>query len=86
MKSSALLFDKSCTVDTFFFKKVDFCIFDLKIRDVKDFFSGKALKLNSIDMQILRRKFVLISLALSQKTEFEKRTIRTWFKFIKRNF
>ena len=69
MKSSVLKFDKSCTVDTFFFKKVDFCIFD---RDVKEFFSEIALKLNSIDMHIFRQNIILISLALSEKTEFEK--------------
>ena len=72
MKSSALKFDKSCTVDTFFFKKVDVYISDPKIRDVKDFFSRKALKLNSINMHIFRQKFILISFALSQKTKFEK--------------
>ena len=71
VKSPALLFDKSCTVDTFFFKKVVFCISDPKIRDVIFFFE-KALKLNSIDMHIFRQNFILISLALSQKTEFEK--------------
>ena len=72
MKSSALQYDKSCTVDLFFFKKVDFCISDPKIRDVKDFFSEKPLKLISIDMHIFRQKFILISFALSQKTKFEK--------------
>ena len=59
-------------VNTFFFEKVDFCISDPKIRDVKDFFSEKALKLNSIDMHIVRQNFIMISSALSQKTEFEK--------------
>ena len=41
MKSSALKFDKSCTVETFFLKKNDFCISDPKICDVKDFFPKK---------------------------------------------
>ena len=80
MKSSALKFDKKCTVDTFFFKKVDFCIFDPKSVMWK-IFSGKSLKLNSIYMHIFRQKFILISLALSQKTEFENWPIRTWFKY-----
>ena len=71
MKSPALLLDKSCTVDTFFFKKLDFCISDPKIGDAI-FFSEKALKLNSIDMHIFRQNLILISSALSQKTEFEK--------------
>ena len=33
-------------------------------------------------MHIFRQKFILISLAFSPKTEFEKRPIRTWFKYI----
>ena len=32
-------------------------------------------------MHIFRQKFILISLALSQKIEFEKWPIRTWFKY-----
>ena len=71
MQSPVLELDKNCTQSAYFLQKVDFGIFEPKNCEVIENFSKTSLNFSPSQCIYLGKKFISISLGLSQKKKLK---------------